>query len=311
MQSFAIVVEIFLMKKNKLVYIGGPTCSGKTNLSILLANELNTEIISCDSRQVYREISIGTAKPSKNKLTKIKHHFINHVSIHDDFNVGIFYNQANEILESLFKKINTVVMVGGSGLYADSIIHGIDHFPIVKTSVKKHVISLFKNEGIKKLNLMLKEHDPEYYSIVDKNNPRRVIRALEVCLSSGKPFISFFKKKIRNNFFETKILLMDSERDVLYKKINKRVDKMISLGLEKEAKNLFKYKHLNPLQTVGYNEFFNYFKGKYNYKCTIEEIKKNTRRYAKRQTTWNKRYKEAFLVKENYELSELINFIKK
>ena len=299
------------MKKNKLVYITGPTCSGKTNLSILLANAFNTEIISCDSRQVYIEISIGTAKPSLNDLKKIKHHFINHVSIHDDFNVGIFHEQANKILESLFEKVNTVVMVGGSGLYGDSVIHGIDQFPIVKTSVKEQVISIFKNGGIKKLNSMLKEHDPEYYSIVDKNNTRRVIRALEVCLSSGKPFISFFKKNRKNKFFETKILLMDSERDELYKKINKRVDKMISLGLEKEARNLFKYKNLNSLQTVGYKEFFDYFKGKYDYKYTIEEIKKNTRRYAKRQNTWNKKYEKAFLVKENYELNEIINYINK
>ncbi len=309
MLSTAIVAVIYLMKKNKLVYIGGPTCSGKTKLSILLASTLNTEIISCDSRQIYKEISIGTAKPSKINLKKIKHHFINHVSIHDDFNVGIFHKQANKILESLFKKNNTVVMVGGSGLYADSIICGIDHFPKVKASIKKQVISLFKNEGLQKLNSMLREHDPEYYRMVDKNNARRVIRALEVCLSSGKPFVSFFKEKRKNNFFKTKILLMDSKREKLYKKINKRVDKMISLGLEKEAKEFYKYRNLNSLQTVGYKEFFEYFNGKYNYKYTIEEIKKNTRRYAKRQTTWNKKYKEVFLVKENYKLNEILNFI--
>ena len=299
------------MKKNKLIYIGGPTCSGKTNLSILLANTFKSEIISCDSRQVYKEISIGTAKPSENNLKKIKHHFINHVSIHENFNVGIYNEQANEKLDSLFKKVKTIIMVGGSGLYADSVINGIDHFPNVKNSIKKEVNSLLEEQGIDKLISMLKKYDPEYYRIVDKNNSQRVIRALEVSLSSGKPFTSFFKKNRRNNLFESKILLMTLDRNELYKKINSRVDKMISLGLEKEAKKLYKYKNLNSLQTLGYSEFFNFFDGKYNYKNTIDEIKKNTRRYAKRQITWNKKYKEAFLVNKNYKLDEIINFINK
>ena len=297
------------MKKNKLIYIGGPTCSGKTNLSILLANTFKTEIISCDSRQVYKELSIGTAKPSKNNLKKIKHHFINHVSIHENFNVGIYNEQANEKLESLFKMVKTVVMVGGSGLYADSILNGIDHFPNVKNSIKKEVNSLFKTQGIDKLNSMLKKYDPEYYRIVDKNNSQRIIRALEVSLSSGKPFTSFFKKNKRNTLFESKILLMTLDRNILYKKINSRVDKMISLGLEKESKKLYKYKNLNSLQTVGYREFFNFFDGKYNYKKTIDEIKKNTRRYAKRQITWNKKYRQGLLVNENYKLDEIIKFV--
>ena len=299
------------MKRNKLIYIAGPTCSGKTNLSIVLAGILNTEIISCDSRQVYKEISIGTAKPSENDLKKNKHHFINHISIHDNYNVGIYHEQSTKTLESIFKTRETAILVGGSGLYADSVINGIDYFPKVENSVKQKVSLLLKNEGMKKLNSMLKKYDPEYYSVVDKNNTRRVIRALEVCLSSGKPYVSYFKKGRKNNFFESKILLMNPDRKELYKKINSRVDKMISLGLEKEAKKLFNYKNLNSLQTVGYKEFFNYFEGKYNYKNTIDEIKKNTRRYAKRQITWNKKYKEAFLVNENYKLSEIINFISK
>ena len=274
MQSFAIVVEIFLMKKNKLIYVGGPTCSGKTKLSILLAETFNTEIISCDSRQIYKEISIGTAKPSKNHLKKVKHHFINHVSIHENYNVGIYNSETNKMLESIFKTKDTVILVGGTGLYADSIINGIDKFPIIKNSVKDKLNLIYKIQGIEKLNLMLKKYDPEYYKIVDKKNSRRVIRALEVCLSSGKPFISFLKKVRKNTLFEPKILLMNPERKELYKKINSRVDKMISLGLEKEAKSLFKYKNLNSLQTVGYSEFFNYFEGKCNYKNTIEEIKK-------------------------------------
>ena len=311
MLSFAIVVVKDSMHKNKLVYIGGPTCSGKTNLSIVLADTFNTEIISCDSRQIYSEISIGTAKPFDDDLKKNKHHFINHISIHDNYNVGIYYEQSIKALESIFKTKETAILVGGSGLYADSVINGIDHFPKVKNSVKQKINLLLKNEGMKKLNSMLKKYDPEYYSIVDKNNPRRVIRALEVCLSSGKPFVSFFTKERKNNLFEPKILLMNPERKELYKKISNRVDKMISLGLEKEAKKLFKYKHLNSLQTVGYKEFFKYFEGKCSYKNTIDEIKKNTRRYAKRQITWNKKYKEAFLVNENCKLDEIINFINK
>ena len=309
MLSFATVVEIFLMKRNKLIYIGGPTCSGKTKLSVLLAENYKTEIISCDSRQIYKEISIGTAKPSKNNLKKVKHHFINHVSIHEDYNVGIYNRETKKTLESIFKKKNTVILVGGTGLYANSIINGIDKFPKIKNSIKKKLNLILNNEGIEKLNLMLKKYDPEYYKIVDKNNSRRIIRALEVSLSSGKPFISFLKKVRKNNLFESKVLLMNLERKELYKKINSRVDKMISLGLEKEAKSLFKYKHLNSLQTVGYREFFNYFEGKCSYKNAIEEIKKNTRRYAKRQITWNKKYKDFFLVNEDYKLDEIIKFI--
>lgn len=297
------------MKRNKLIYVGGPTCSGKTKLSVLLAENYKTEIISCDSRQIYKEISIGTAKPSKNNLKKVKHHFINHVSIHEDYNVGIYNRETKKTLESIFKKKNTVILVGGTGLYANSIINGIDKFPKIKNSIKKKLNLILKNEGIEKLNLMLKKYDPEYYKIVDKNNSRRIIRALEVSLSSGKPFISFLKKVRKNSLFESKVLLMNLERKELYKKINNRVDKMISLGLENEAKSLFKYKHLNSLQTVGYKEFFNYFEGKCSYKNTIEEIKKNTRRYAKRQITWNKKYKDFFLVNEDYKLDEIIKFI--
>ena len=297
------------MTRNKLIYIGGPTCSGKTKLSILLAETFNTEIISCDSRQIYKEISIGTAKPSKNNLKKVKHHFINHISIHEDYNVGIYNKETKKTLESIFKKKNTVILVGGTGLYANSIINGIDKFPKIKNSIKKKLNLILNNEGIEKLNLMLKKYDPEYYKIVDKNNSRRIIRALEVSLSSGKPFISFLKKVRKNSLFESKVLLMNLDRKELYKKINSRVDKMISLGLEKEAKSLFNYKHLNSLQTVGYREFFNYFEGKCSYKNTIEEIKKNTRRYAKRQITWNKKYKDFFLVNEDYKLDEIIKFI--
>ena len=297
------------MTRNKLIYIGGPTCSGKTKLSVLLAETFKTEIISCDSRQIYKEISIGTAKPSKSNMKKVKHHFINHVSIHEDYNVGIYNRETKKTLESIFKKRNTVILVGGTGLYANSIINGIDKFPKIKNSIKKKLNLILNNEGIEKLNLMLKKYDPEYYKIVDKNNSRRIIRALEVSLSSGKPFISFLKKVRKNSLFESKVLLMNLDRKELYKKINSRVDKMISLGLEKEAKSLFNYKHLNSLQTVGYREFFNYFEGKCSYKNTIEEIKKNTRRYAKRQITWNKKYKDFFLVNEDYKLDEIIKFI--
>tara|TARA_B100001027_G_C16230547_1_gene314346 strand:+ start:214 stop:1113 length:900 start_codon:yes stop_codon:yes gene_type:complete len=299
------------MRNNKLIYIGGPTCSGKTKLSILLAEIFKTEIISCDSRQIYKETSIGTAKPSNYNLKKVKHHFVNHVSIHRDYNVGIYNKESNKILESIFKKKKIVILVGGSGFYADSIINGIDDFPKVENSIKEKVNLIFKNEGIDKLNSILKKYDPEYHSTVDKNNSRRVIRALQVCLSTGKPFVSFHKKRNKNNLYSSKILLMDLDRKKLYKKINERVDKMISIGLEKEARGLYKHRNLKSLQTVGYSEFFNYFDGKYNYENTIAEIKKNTRRYAKRQITWNKKYHDAFLVNENYLLDEIIEFVNK
>ena len=297
--------------RNKLIYIGGPTCSGKTKLSILLAETFKTDIISCDSRQIYKETSIGTAKPSNYNLKKVKHHFINHVSIHSDYNVGIYKKETNKVLQSIFKKKKTVILVGGSGLYADSIINGIDDFPKVKSSIMDKINIIFKTEGIDKLNSILKKKDPEYYSIVDKNNGRRVIRALQVCLSTGQTFTSFHKKRNKTNLYNSKILLMDLDRKKLYKKINERVDKMISIGLENEARKLYKHRNLKSLQTVGYSEFFNYFDGKYNYENTIEEIKKNTRRYAKRQITWNKKYQEPFIVTENYLLDEIIEYLNK
>tara|TARA_B100000686_G_C16796572_1_gene982806 strand:- start:3141 stop:4031 length:891 start_codon:yes stop_codon:yes gene_type:complete len=277
----------------KLIYIAGPTAIGKTSIAIKLAKKLSTEIISCDSRQFYKEMAIGTAVPNKSELNTIKHHFIQDRSIKDPLNVGDFERLALKVISKIFCKSDYALMVGGSGLYADSIIFGLDDFPKISINTQNKLNILYKESGLKGLQQLLKEKDLEYYNTVDLNNHHRLLRALSVCLESNKPYSIFLgkSKSVRN--FKTKIFILHESRELLYKKINLRVDQMISNGLEGECKSLIKLRHLRPLQTVGYNEFFSYLDGNFSREFIIEEIKKNTRRYAKRQITWLKKYKTA------------------
>ena len=272
-----------------LITIVGPTAIGKTALSIQLAKYFSAEIISCDSRQFYKEMTIGTAVPSINELNSVKHHFIQNRSIFDAYNVGEFERDALKKLSELFIKNNIVIMVGGSGLYVDAVINGLDHFPDVDASIREQLNKDLEAQGIESLQNRLKELDVETYNTIAIDNPHRVIRALEVCIGSGLPYSSFKNKpKTPRNFTSLKIGLT-AERQIIYDRINQRVDYMIANGLLDEAKKLYPNKELNALQTVGYRELFSFFDGTFSNDFAIEEIKKNTRRFAKRQLTWFKK----------------------
>ena len=294
------------MKTSKLLYVAGPTASGKTDLAIALAQHFNTEILSCDSRQFYQEMSIGTAVPSEAELAEVPHHFIQHRSITDNYSVGDFRREALEKLQGLFQKYETVIMVGGSGLYADAVTQGLDEFPETDPAIRPQLTAIYQQKGIDILQDLLREHDLKHYHMVDKNNPHRLIRALEICLSSGKPYSSFLGKKTAPDFFTSQTIIIDWERKALYKRINQRVDLMLEQGLKAEAKGLYAQKTLNALQTVGYSEWFAHFDGKWDETKAIEEIKKNSRRYAKRQSTWFRRYPEAIRVMGGEAPSEII-----
>lgn len=272
-----------------LICILGPTAIGKTALSIQIANHFGCEIISCDSRQFFKEMSIGTAVPSQEELASAKHHFIQNKSIFENYTVGDFEKEALSKLDELFLSNDFAVLVGGSGLYLNTILNGLDDFPEIELSVREKVKSNYEKYGISYLQTELEIHDPIYYSIVAKENPQRMMRALEVSIGSGKPYSSYLnQKKNRRNF--TPILIgLEAERPVIYDRINQRVAIMMNEGLLAEAENLFTNKELNALQTVGYRELFDYLEGKITLDFAVEEIKKNTRRFAKRQLTWFKR----------------------
>ena len=296
------------MRKNKnLIYIAGPTGIGKTNLSIEIAKKLNTEILSCDSRQFYKELNIGTSPPSYSQLNDVKHHFIHNKSIHDIYNVGNYEKEAITLINKLFEDKDVLILVGGSGLYADSIMYGIDEFPEIPTNIRESLINEYNSSGLELIQNKLKKLDIKYYNEVDLNNSNRIIRALEIIEFTGKEFSLFRTKKQKERVFQSQVIVMECEREKLYNRINTRVDNMIEKGLEKEVLELRDFKHLNTLNTVGYKEFFNYFEGKSNYLDTLDKIKQNTRNYAKRQVTWLKRYKKSIKVHCNQEVDKIIN----
>ena len=271
---------------NYLISIVGPTAIGKTSLSIAIAKHFNAEIISSDSRQFYKEMTIGTAVPSNEELAQATHHFIQDRSIFDEYNVGDFEKDAIDTLHTLFKKNQIVVMVGGSGLYVDAVLRGLDDFPKVDADIRKALKNQLEKEGITVLQEQLKKLDIETFEKIDLDNHQRLIRALEICIGTGKKFSSFLTDKTsERNFIPIKIGIT-SDREIIYNRINQRVDMMIENGLLEEAKNLYKYKELNALQTVGYRELFEYFDDAFELDVAISEIKKNTRRFAKRQGTW-------------------------
>jgi len=277
------------MMINYLLTVIGPTAIGKTALSIQLANHFKSEIVSSDSRQFFKEMSIGTAVPSAEELAATPHHFIQNKSIFEPYSVGQFENDALKKLDELFLKNNIVVMVGGSGLYTNAVLEGFDDFPDIDSEIRKKLNKQIENGELKILQNQLKELDPESYNSIEIENPHRLIRALEICIGTGKPYSSFKNKnKNKRNFIPIKIGLT-ADREIMYRRINRRVDLMLQEGLLEEAKNLYPHKDLNALQTVGYRELFDYFDRKYSLDFAIEEIKKNTRRFAKRQVTWNKK----------------------
>ena len=293
------------LNKKTLITISGPTAVGKTKFSIDLAIILNCNIISCDSRQFYKELTIGTAVPSKKELKTVKHHCIHHKSILDTYTIKDFEKEVLIIINNEFKNNDYIIMSGGSGLYMDAVINGLDNFPKTDDKVRKQLNSELKKFGIEYLQKKLNKLDPLYYTNVDKQNPRRLIRALEICISSNKPYSSFIGKQKIIHEFNLFNMAMNIKREILYNKINLRVDKMIDDGLLEEVKTLINHKELNALNTIGYKELFLFIEKKLTFEQSIEEIKKNSRRFAKRQITWLKRKEDIIWVNNDVTPEEI------
>jgi tRNA dimethylallyltransferase len=269
-----------------LIIIAGPTAVGKTTLSIQLAKHYMCPVISADSRQFYKEMSIGTAKPSIEEMEGIAHYFIDNKSIDDVYNIGEYEKEAIELIEKLFLEHDTLILVGGSGLYINAILNGLDEFEEIPTIIRENLIKQYNEKGISFLQEELKQKDFKYYEEVDTNNPQRMMRALEVCIFKGKPFSEYRTKVKKTRNFNSIPILINTSRAILYDRINKRVDEMISSGLVEEVKSLHNKNQLNALNTVGYKELFSYLENKISLQEAINLIKQNSRRYAKRQLTW-------------------------
>lgn len=296
------------MSKPKLICVVGPTAVGKTAVGIQLAKEFNAQIISADSRQFYRELEIGTAKPSIQELGEVNHHFVNTLSIHDNYSVGQFEKEVLEKLNMLFSENESVILVGGSGLFVDAVCYGLDEFPAVTEDIRNDLRVAFTEKGLESLQDELRCKDPEYFKIVDLNNPQRVIRALEVIRSTGQPFSKFRKKTTKERPFQVVKVGLEMERKQIYERIDSRMEQMISNGLFEEAKQFESWSHLNALQTVGYKEIFSYLSGSYDKEEAIRLLKRNSRRYAKRQLTWFKRDKTTHWFKPS-DLQEILTYI--
>ncbi len=298
-----------------LISVVGPTAIGKTAMSIKLAQHFKTEILSADSRQFYKEMTIGTAAPTKEELNSAKHHCIHHKSIQEDYNVGAFEKEALQTLSSLFKIHDVVIMVGGSGLYVDAITKGLDNFPEIDNQIREQLNEDLKSKGISFLQEKLKSFDEISYNTIAIDNPHRVIRALEICIGTDQPYSSFLNKPKVNRPFKTITIGLTAERETLYNRINQRVDMMMQDGLLDEAKGLYPYKSLNALNTVGYKELFNFFDALWRLDFAVSEIKKNSRRFAKRQLTWFRKDQSIlwfdYLADINLIISELNKIINK
>ncbi|MCB0445080.1 MAG: tRNA (adenosine(37)-N6)-dimethylallyltransferase MiaA [Gelidibacter sp.] len=294
---------------NYLISIIGPTAIGKTALSIQLAQHFNTEILSADSRQFFKDMQIGTAAPTPTELTAAKHHFIHHKLVEDNYNVGAFEKDAIKLLNTIYKNHQVAIMVGGSGLYVDAVTKGLDDFPEIDATIRKTLNKTLQNEGLKTLQNQLKTLDLESYNTIAIDNPHRVIRALEICIGTNKPYSSFLNKKKEPRNFKTISIGLIAERSIIYDRINQRVDKMMTEGLLEEVKNLQSKQHLNALNTVGYTELFKYLNGEWSLDFAISEIKKNSRRFAKRQLTWFKKNTETHWFDYQTPTTELISKI--
>ena len=292
-----------------LINIVGPTAIGKTALAIQIAKHFQTEIISADSRQFFKEMKIGTAVPDAEELAAAPHHFIQHISIKDQYNVGDFEKDALAKLKDLFQKKNIVVMVGGSGLYIKAVTEGLDEFPEVDKDIRQNLNEHLEKDGLDWLQKKLYMLDPEYYKTADLQNPHRVIRALEICIGTEKPFSSFLNQGKEQRNFQTITIGLTAERALIYDRINRRVDLMMENGLLEEARMLYPHRDLNALNTVGYKELFAYLDGDMDLETAVSEIKKNTRRFAKRQLTWFRKDEAIEWFEYDSELQKVINFI--
>ena len=300
-------------KKSKhLICIVGPTASGKTAIGIELAKHFDTEILSADSRQMYRQMKIGTAKPSIEELSQATHHFIDNINLWDDYSAGDFEREGIELLSNLFKSKDEVILVGGSGLFVKALTEGFDYIPKVSPETREELNQKLETEGLLHLQNLLKEKDPIQYEEMDINNPQRVIRALEVCIETGEPYSSFKGQKKNNRAFSTIIIGLEWERESLYERINTRVDRMIEDGLQQEVNGLLQYCDHSAFNTVGYKEFIPYFNKESTINQVVEKIKINTRRYAKRQLTWFKKTSGIIWVKPETPLitTEIENILK-
>lgn len=297
------------MSQKTVYFVVGPTAVGKTSFAIQLAKHLDAEIISADSRQFYREMNIGTATPSVEELRQVKHHFIANLSIHQAYNVSSFEQDALALLEELFQSNDSVVVVGGSGLYLDALAYGIDDLPDASEELRMDLKRLYDNEGIEALQAQLEKLDPVFYTQIDKQNPKRLLRALEVCLTTGKPYSDLRIGEKKKRDFEIRWIGLEQERAVLNERINLRVDLMLEAGLLEEVKQLYPHKALNALNTVGYKEFFLWMDGEESFDWAVEKVKTNSRRYAKRQMTWFRKNEDIqwFKVSDLPEFSILIN----
>lgn len=300
---------------NYLITIIGPTAIGKTSLSIALAQHYKCEILSCDSRQFFKEMTIGTAVPSQEELMSVQHHFIQNKSIFEKYTVGDFEKEALSKLDELFTNQNIQIMVGGSGLYVEAVLKGFDEFPEIDSSLRNKINADFELFGINYLQQIFEKYDPTYYAkIAVENpqtlqNPQRLKRFVEVCLGTGTPYSSFLHHQSKERNFTPIIIGLEAERSIMYQRMNQRVEAMIAQGLEEEARALLLNKDLNGLQTVGYRELFEYFEGKMSFEMAIEEIKKNTRRFAKRQLTWFKRTENVTWFDYEIGLQTIINHV--
>tara|TARA_B110000240_G_scaffold198176_1_gene257028 strand:- start:13847 stop:14746 length:900 start_codon:yes stop_codon:yes gene_type:complete len=289
------------MKNKTLIIILGPTAVGKTSLAIKIAKEKKTEIISCDSRQFYKEMSIGTAVPSDEELKEVRHHFIQHISFNDSYNVGKFEIDALAKLNEIFKKNKYAVMVGGSGMYINAICNGIDNIPKVPIAVREKIINIYKSKGIEWLQEEVKKINSENFKNIDNKNPQRLIRSLEVYQHTGKEIHSFYSRDKKTREFNIIKIGLKLDREILYERINQRVDNMIDCGLVNEVKSLKEHQLENAMQTVGYREIINYLNKEISIEESIENIKKNTRRLAKRQITWFKKDRDIKWFDKNQE----------
>jgi tRNA dimethylallyltransferase len=275
--------------QNFLLLVVGPTAVGKTSLCLKLANRFQTAILSCDSRQFYREMNLGTAKPSPPELAEAPHYFINSRSIEEDYDVKQFEKEAIELLDTLFERSQVVVMTGGSGLFADAVTDGLDEMPEIDSSIRQEIIAEYEDKGLTFLQQEVQNCDPIYFELVDQQNPQRLMRAIEVFRGTGKPFSDFRIKQKKNRSFTVIKIGLERPREELYARIESRMDSMIQAGLFDEADALFSKRHLNALQTLGYSEIFNFLEGKYDREEAVRLLKRNSRRYAKRQLTWFKK----------------------
>ena len=295
----------------RLISIVGTTGIGKTRLAIDLAKHLGTEIISCDSRQFYKEMKIGTAMPTESELAEAKHHFVGNISIHDYYSIGLYEHEALEKLTEIFSEKDVAIMVGGSGMYEKAVVESMNDLPEADEENQKKLIDLFENEGIEPLQKLLRVLDPEYYEVVDKDNPRRLLRAIDVIWQTGKTYTENLSLPKPTRSFETFRIGIEAPREIIYERINRRVDLMMENGLLHEAQGLILAREKVALQTVGYSELFKYFDGEWNLDFAVSEIQKNSRRYAKRQMTWNRKLGNVNWVHYDNSLQEALSLLRK